>query len=172
MAQGHIHIYTGDGKGKTTAALGLALRAAGAGYGSFIGQFMKGCHYSELDAVRRMDLIEIEQFGDEDCITRDLVSHTHIRHAEQGLDRIRKIFEEMRHSIVVMDEIFVAIWFGLLTEEKVMEIVREKPAEVELVMTGRRAGGGFIEHADLVTRMEEVKHYYTRGVEARKGIEM
>ena len=172
MDTGYIQIYTGDGKGKTTAALGLALRAFGAGYRTFIGQFMKGRHYSELDAVLSIPFIEIEQFGGEDCITCDQVDEQHIRLAEQGLERISSIFEERRHTVVVMDEIFVAIWFSLLTEKRVMELVLSKPDQVELVMTGRRAGRQFIDHADLVTEMREVKHYYTRGITARKGIEM
>ncbi|MCF8045618.1 MAG: cob(I)yrinic acid a,c-diamide adenosyltransferase [Desulfarculaceae bacterium] len=172
MNSGYIQIYTGDGKGKTTAALGLALRAAGAGYRTFIGQFMKGRHYSELDAVRTIEAIEIEQFGDEDCITADQVDQHRIRLAEAGLDRIYQVFDEKRHSVVVLDEIFVAVWFSLLTEELVMDLVLKKPEQVELVMTGRKAGRKFIEYADLVTEMMEVKHYYTRGVAARKGIEM
>ncbi len=172
MNHGYIQIYTGDGKGKTTAALGLALRAAGAGLHTFIGQFMKGRHYSELDAARSIDTIEIEQFGDEDCITRDQVNQHHIRLAEAGLQRIYQVFEQQHHSVVILDEIFVAVWFSLLTEEHVMDLVRKKPGEVELVMTGRKAGRQFIDHADLVTEMMEIKHYYTQGVVARKGIEM
>ncbi len=172
MDPGYIQIYTGDGKGKTTAAIGLAIRAAGAGYRTFIGQFMKGLHYSELDAVRSMDAIDIEQFGDEECITRDMVDDHHIRLAETGLRRIYQVFEEGRHSVVVLDEIFVAVWFSLLTEETVMDLVLKKPGSVELVMTGRKAGRQFIDCADLVTEMKEVKHYYTLGVVARKGIEM
>lgn len=172
MKPGYIQIYTGDGKGKTTAAIGLAIRAAGAGYESFIGQFMKGRHYSELDAVRSMDSIEIEQFGDEDCITRDQVAEHHVRLAENGLRRVYQVFKEGRHSLVVLDEIFVAVWFSLLTEESVMDLVLKKPGRVELVMTGRKAGRQFIDYADLVTEMKEIKHYYTQGVAARKGIEM
>lgn len=172
MNSGYIQVYTGDGKGKTTAALGLALRAAGVGYRIFIGQFMKGRHYSELDAVRAIETIEIEQFGDENCITQDQVDEHHIRLADAGLQRIYQIFDQQRHAVVILDEIFVAIWFSLLTEKHVMELVLSKPAQVELVLTGRRAGRQFIDHADLVTEMMEVKHYYARGVAARKGIEM
>ncbi|MFO7753123.1 MAG: cob(I)yrinic acid a,c-diamide adenosyltransferase [Desulfobacteraceae bacterium] len=172
MTSGYTQIYTGDGKGKTTAALGLALRASGAGCRTFIGQFMKGRHYSELVALDRIESIDIEQFGSEDCITAGQVDETHIRNAETGLKRISTVFEENSHHVVIMDEIFVAVWFSLLTPTRVMDIVLSKPADVELIMTGRRAGREFIQHADLVTEMVDVKHYYTSGVLARKGIEM
>ena len=87
MEKGYIHIYTGNGKGKTTAALGLALRAAGYGYKTFIGQFMKGSHYGELDSLKNIKEIDIEQFGGEKCITLDQVDEKNVGHADLGSAR-------------------------------------------------------------------------------------
>ena len=171
MGKGYVHVYTGDGKGKTTAALGLALRAAGHGGKVFIGQFMKGQYYGELTSLERVPGIRIEQVGDEGCIRKEEVTDRHVRHAHQGLARIRGIMAEGDCSLIILDEICVAIWFGLVTTDQVLDLVDEKPESTELVLTGRQAPQELIRRADLVTEMREIKHYYTQGVLARNGIE-
>lgn len=171
LAKGYVQVYTGDGKGKTTAALGLALRAAGHGMRTYIGQFMKGQRYGELDALRGHPYITIEQYGDVRCIRREEVTPEHIAQAHRGLQRAREAMLSGEYDIVVLDEVNVSIWFGLLTVEEVLAFIEEKPPEVELVLTGRRAPPELIDRADLVTEMREVKHYYRHGVMARDGIE-
>ena len=168
---GLVQVYTGDGKGKTTAALGLALRASGHGMRTYIGQFMKGQQYGELDALRDHSYVTIEQYGDVRCIRREEVTPEHVAQARRGLERARGAMLSGRYDIVVLDEVNVAIWFGLLTVEEVLALLDEKPEDVELVLTGRRAPEALIERADLVTEMREVKHYYRQGVVARPGIE-
>jgi len=171
MEKGYVHLYTGDGKGKTTAALGLAIRAAGYGLETFIGQFMKGQHYGELTALKLIPQVTVAQFGDEGCIQRHEVTELHRKHARDGLARIAKVMAEGRYSIIIMDEICVAIWFNLVSVEEVLHLFKERPFGVELVLTGRRAPKELFDHADLVTEMKEVKHYYAKGVMARNGIE-
>ncbi len=171
LSQGYVQIYTGDGKGKTTAALGLALRATGHGMRAYIGQFMKGQPYGELDALRDHPLITIEQYGDVRCIHREEVTPEHIAQAQRGLARARQAIQSGQYDIVVLDEVNVTVWFGLLTVEEVLAFLDERPARVEVILTGRRAPQELIERADLVTEMREVKHYYQQGVPARKGIE-
>lgn len=168
---GYVHIYTGDGKGKTTAAIGLAIRAAGHDRWTYIGQFMKGQHYGELATLEHIPQITIEQYGDEGCIRKDEVTGKHIEHAVAGLARARDAMLSGRHDIVILDEVNVALWFGLLAEEAVLDLMDQRPAGVELVLTGRRATQALLNRADLVTVMTEEKHYYTEGVVARKGIE-
>jgi len=171
LSTGHIHVYTGDGKGKTCAALGLALRASGHGMQTYIGQFMKGTHYGELEALKENPLIIIEQYGGERCIRKEEVTREHIDQALAGLERAREAMLSGRYDIVVLDEVNVAIWFGLLTVEEVLAFLEQRPVNVELILTGRRAPVELIVRADLVTEMIEVKHYYQQGLPARNGIE-
>jgi cob(I)alamin adenosyltransferase len=170
-ARGYVHIYTGDGKGKTTAAIGLAVRASGHDRFTYIGQFMKGQHYGELTTLEDIPQVTIEQYGDEGCIRKDEITDKHIEHAVAGLARAREEMLSGRHDIVILDEVNVALWFGLLKTDEVLALLEERPAGVELVLTGRRAPQALLDRADLITEMVEVKHYYTEGVMARAGIE-
>lgn len=167
----YIQVYTGDGKGKTTAALGLSIRAAGHGLKTYIGQFMKGQHYGELTALRDNPCITIEQYGDIKCIHRDQATQKHMDQAEQGLIKARNAMLSGQYDIVILDEINVTIWFGLLTVKQVLEFLDQRPESVELILTGRNAPQELIEHADLVSEIKEVKHYYNQGILARDGIE-
>jgi len=171
LPRGYVQVYTGDGKGKTTAALGLALRASGHRMHTYVGQFMKGQSYGELKALRGHPSITIEQYGDVHCIHRDEVTPDHVAQAHRGLERAREAMLSGKYDIVVLDEINVAIWFGLLSVEELLGFLDQRPENVELVLTGRRAPQELIERADLVTEMREVKHYYQQGVLARNGIE-
>ncbi|NOY78921.1 MAG: cob(I)yrinic acid a,c-diamide adenosyltransferase [Calditrichaeota bacterium] len=172
LKKGYVQIYTGNGKGKTTAALGLAFRAAGNDFHVFIGQFMKGQDYGELKAASRLaPYITIEQFGKPTFVHVDKATEEDVRLAKEGLEQSRKAMLSEAYDIVILDEINVAIFFKLVTTEEVLALIDEKPAGVELILTGRYAPKDLIEKADLVTEMKEVKHYYTQGVQARKGIE-
>lgn len=171
LTKGYVQIYTGDGKGKTTAALGLALRASGNGLHTYIGQFMKGQRYGELVALCGHPYITIEQYGDPRCIRREEVTPAHVVQAIEGLERARAAMRSGQYDIVVLDEVNVAIWFGLLTVAQVLAFLDEKPEQVEIILTGRRAPQELIDRANLVTEMCEIKHYYAEGVPARVGIE-
>lgn len=171
LSQGYVQIYTGDGKGKTTAALGLALRAAGHGLRTYFGQFMKGQSYGELDGLRHQPLITLEQYGDPRCIHREEVTSKHVTEAQQGLKTAHRAMLSDRYDLIVLDEVNVSIWFGLLTIEEVLSFINEKPEHVELILTGRRAPQALIDRAHLVTEMRDIKHYYQEGVTARVGIE-
>jgi cob(I)alamin adenosyltransferase len=169
--KGYVQVYTGDGKGKTTAALGLALRASGHRMRTYIGQFMKGQEYGELDALHNHPYITLEQYGDPCCVRREQVTPEHVARAELGLDRAREALLSGNYDIIVLDEVNMAIWFGLLAVEDVLGFLNQRPDAVEVVLTGRRAPQELIDRADLVTEMRDVKHYFTQGVVARNGIE-
>jgi len=173
VSQGFTHLYTGSGKGKTTAALGLALRATGAGLNSFIIQFMKGQHYSELEAIKKLDgKIIIEQWGDKRfCEEKDKNLEHHLKLALQGLARAKEVLVSKRFSIIILDEIITACLFKLISEEEILSLIKNRPEKVELILTGRGATPKMIEQADLVTEMKEIKHYFQKGQIARKGIE-
>lgn len=171
--KGYVQVYTGDGKGKTTAALGLAIRAAGYGHKVYIGQFLKGQSYGELLSVKKFSsLITIEQFGRKGFVhvTKD-PDEEDIKRAKKGLKKCLDAMLSQKYRIIVLDEINVAVDFNILTEKEVHEFLDQKPEGVEIILTGRYAPTSFTKRADLVTEMKEKKHYYTKGVTAREGIE-
>lgn len=173
QSKGYIQVYTGNGKGKTTAALGLALRAAGHGHKVYIGQFLKGQMYGELLSIKKLSsLITIEQFGRKGFIhvTKD-PDDEDIQRAKKGLKKCRDVMLSHKYRIIILDEINVAVDLNLITEKEVLELLDQKPDEVEIILTGRYAPPSFIRRADLVTEMKEKKHYYKKGVMAREGIE-
>ncbi|MCK5838718.1 MAG: cob(I)yrinic acid a,c-diamide adenosyltransferase [Bacteroidales bacterium] len=169
--KGLVHVYTGNGKGKTTAAFGLALRAVGAGMNVFIGQFVKGKPYNEnMAVVRHLKNITVKQYG-LGCFIVNTPTEDDIKSAGKGLDEMRKIIQKGKHDLVIMDEVNIALYYKLINIENLLEIINNKPDHVELVLTGRYAPQELIDKADLVTEMKEIKHYYRKGIEARKGIE-
>ncbi len=169
--RGFIQVYTGNGKGKTTAALGLALRAFGAGKKVFIAQFIKGMHYSEIEAINKsLPGISIKQFG-LDCFIINKPTKKDVKAARLGLSEAYKIIATGDFDVVVLDEACIALYYKLFTVHELIRIIKAKPEAMEIVITGRYAPAELIELADLVTEMKEVKHYYKLGIEARKGIE-
>ena len=168
---GYVHVYTGDGKGKTTAAIGLALRAAGAGLKVFIAQFVKSGEYSEINALKRFsDLITCRQYGSGCWINKE-PGRDDVRCARNGLEDVRRIITGGQYDVVILDEADIASHYGLVSADDLVELINMKPANLELVFTGRYAHPRLIERADLCTEMREVKHYYQKGILARKGIE-
>ena len=171
FAKGYIHVYTGDGKGKTTSSLGLAMRAAGAGNRVAMIQFMKGRRYSEIDTAELIPGIEIFQHGRDEFVSKEDPEQIDIDLARKGFEHAREIVNGGEYDMVILDEINVALDFKLLPIDEVMELIRNRPVHVEMVLTGRNAPAQIMEEADLITEMREVKHFYQQGVEARKGIE-
>ncbi len=170
-SRGYIHVYTGSGKGKTTAALGLALRAAGAGKRVFIAQFVKGIDCSEHETLRRfLPQVEFRRYGTERFVGGE-PGEEDVSAARRGLSEVREILSGGGYDVVILDEANLATHFGLFSPERLLEVLRAKPEATELVVTGRHAAPEIVEAADLVTEMREVKHYFARGVEARRGIE-
>jgi len=170
--KGYVQVYTGDGKGKTTAALGLALRATGAGIKVFIAQFVKGMHYCELDILKKLsDLITCNQYG-RDCFIYKEPEQADIEIARRGLEESKEAINSGEYGLVILDEANIATYYNLFTVEELLDVIDKRPEHVEIVVTGRKADPGIIERADLVTEMKEIKHYYSSGVNARRGFEM
>jgi cob(I)alamin adenosyltransferase len=171
MRRGYVQVYTGNGKGKTTAALGLALRSAGAGLKVFIAQFIKKGQYSEHRALERFsDLITVRQFGG-GFILGDGPTDKDFILAQAGVGEIGEAIRSASYDVVIVDEVNVALYYHLVDVDEVLSWIKEKPAKVELVLTGRNADDRIVAAADLVTEMCEIKHYYRQGVKARIGIE-
>jgi cob(I)alamin adenosyltransferase len=173
LKKGFIQIYTGNGKGKTTAALGQAVRAAGNGFRSYILMLMKEFPYNEVSALSSLkEFITIEQVGKDDYVYRkELPSNEEVEKAKQALERAGQNMKSGDFEIIILDEVLVAVYFGLITVDDILPLINEKPVDIELILTGRYCPQELIERADLVTEMKEVKHYYQKGILARRGIE-
>lgn len=176
LGPGYVQLYTGNGKGKTTAALGLALRALGAGLSVYIGQFIKGMRYSEIETLSALaaalgvNRITVRQYG-RGCFIRREPAPEDRAAAEAGLAEAREVLASGRYGLVILDELSVAVRTGIVSEDEALALMAARPRGVELVVTGRYATRAMRAAADLVTEMREVKHYYRRGVQARTGIE-
>ena len=168
---GLIHVYMGDGKGKTTSALGLAVRIAGCGGRTAFIQFMKGWEYSEVRGLASLPGVRLIQTGRPDYIYPGKADPLDYEEAAKGLKAAEEAVMSGSYDLVVLDEINVAIDFELLPLEKVLDLLKNKPLHVEVVLTGRTSPPELIELADLVTDMKEIKHPFSKGILARKGID-
>lgn len=168
--KGYVHVYTGNGKGKTTAAFGLTVRALCAGYRVYIGQFVKSMKYNETKLTEHFPNLCVEQLG-RGCYIHRKPEEEDVRMAEQGLEHCAAILREGSYDVVVLDELTIALHFGLVTLEDVLQVIQDRAPGVEVVITGRYAPQELIDRADLVTEMKEVKHYYQQGVLSRNGID-
>ncbi|NHJ00710.1 MAG: cob(I)yrinic acid a,c-diamide adenosyltransferase [Candidatus Heimdallarchaeota archaeon] len=169
---GLIHVISGNGKGKTTSALGLALRASGHGFRTLIIQFMKkGWDYGELVSINQIPLISIIQFGTPEFVDKNNPKDIDFQEARAALAYARKVMSEEDWDILVLDEINVALNFGLISEEEVLSFLQQKPKKLEVLLTGRYASPALIELADYYTEISTPKHPFQSGILARKGIE-
>ncbi len=169
LKRGYIQVYTGNGKGKSTAALGLALRAVGRGMQVIFIQFLKGEPSGEHFFVEQYKCFEIIRPNNGDCFRQ---SDTELRPVTgETLAIARDSLTNGKYDLVILDEIFAALGRNLLTTGQIIELMENKPDDVELVMTGREAPQEVIQRADLVTEMSAAKHYYDKGVKLRRGIE-
>jgi cob(I)alamin adenosyltransferase len=173
LKKGYIQVYTGNGKGKTTAAIGQAVRAAGAGLKTVIIQFMKEYPYSEIVSLNELSKwITVEQYGKDDFVYKGkMPGEEDLAVALRALKRAEDIMLCNEYDIIILDEIIVAIYFKLFPISDVIDLINKKPDNVEIILTGRYCPEEIIEKADLVTEMKEIKHYYTKNVLSRKGIE-
>jgi len=172
LERGLVQVYTGNGKGKTSAAFGLALRAIGRGLKVYIIQFIKGgFDYGELYVIDKLPNLKLKAFGRGKFITEKPAGKEDVKLAEEALVLAEKVVKSGEYDIVILDEINVALSLRLISLEKVLKLIKDKPKHVELVLTGRNAADEIVEAADLVTEMKEIKHPFSKGYEARKGIE-
>jgi cob(I)alamin adenosyltransferase len=169
---GRVHVITGPGKGKTTAAFGLAMRAAGHGLKVSVVQFMKtGETTGEVVAAEQLKNVRVAQFGTGQFVGAGSVSENDRKSAAKAVDYARKQATSGKCDLLVLDEVNVAVFFGLVTVKEIIDILEERTDGVEAVLTGRNAPEEFIQYADYVSYIDTVKHPYDEGASARKGIE-
>ncbi len=173
--RGLIVVITGNGKGKTTSAIGMAVRACGHGLRVCIIQFMKGDLYAgEWDGIKRMDCdIELHATGKGFCGIQGnpYPWAEHRANAQDAIDLVHEKISSGRFDVVILDEINNALKLRLVDLEQVLDILRDKPPLMHLILTGRDAHPEVIELADTVSEVTEIKHAFRKGIEPQPGID-
>lgn len=167
---GLVHVYTGDGKGKTTAALGMCARAVGHGYRALVVQFMKtsGTYGENFLSLPGLKVIA----SGHDCLVfSEKIAQADLDMAAEGLGIAAQALRSGEYRIVVLDEVSVALKFGLVQLDEVIRAIEGRSPGVEVVLTGRYAPPELLEIADYVTEMRAVKHPYQKGITSRKGVD-
>ncbi|NIU02037.1 MAG: cob(I)yrinic acid a,c-diamide adenosyltransferase [Nitrosopumilaceae archaeon] len=175
VEKGLVIVYTGKGKGKTTAALGMALRALGYNHKVCMVQFIKGSwKYGELESAKLLgpnfELVTAGK-GFVGIIDDTSPRSEHEKTARIALNTAKEKICSGNYDLVILDEINYAVNLDLITVDDVMEIIKNKPIELDLVLTGNYAKPEIIDIADLVTEMTEIKHPFKKGIKAKKGID-
>ena len=174
---GYIQVYTGDGKGKTTASLGLAMRALGRCWKVLIIMFTKGGDdYGELNSFMNLspaikDNLKIIQAGLDRIVYKNNETEDDVKEIQKGWELAKKAIKNDEYQLIILDEANIAIDMGILDVNEVVDVLKNKPEEMEIVLTGRNANPKIIEIAHLVSEIKPVKHYWDTGIAARKGIE-
>ena len=168
-------VYTGKGKGKTTAALGIALRATGYEKKTCMIQFIKGSwHYGEMDSSKRLEpefeMIAVGK-GFVGIIDDKSSKEDHQKVAKEAIRISNERIQSGNYDIVILDEINYAVNLNLISVDEVLNIIKLKPKQVDLILTCNYAKDEIIEIADLVTEMREIKHPFQQGIKAKKGID-
>lgn len=167
-----LHIYTGNGKGKTTAAVGQAIRALGHKYKVIMIQFMKGDpNYGEIKTLKKIRNIKVIQSGLPTFVEKSNPSKEDLKLAKKGFTLAKKVLKEQKYQMVILDELNVAIDYGLIPLKEAVQLIKNCPKNTELILTGRYARQELIDLADLVSEIKEIKHPYQKGFVSRKGID-
>ena len=170
--KGLVQVFTGNGKGKTTAALGTVLKAAGRGFKVRLIYFMKGDYERGEDkALAKFPNVEITSFGLRKFIDPANIRPEEKEQAKLALEAARQAVLGGGYDLVVLDEVNVALGYNLIEVDDIIQLIKDKPAHVEMILTGRYADNRLLEAADLVTEMVKVKHPFDKGIKARQGIE-
>lgn len=172
---GLVHIYTGDGKGKTTAALGIGFRACGRGMKVLMVQFLKGWETGEMYSIERLSP-DFELFRGKEL--KKFTWQMNEKELKEASEIQKSIFMHAKNEVekgeldlLILDEIMAAINTGLLDKEELLAFIRNKPVNLELVMTGRNAPEELIEVSDYVSEIACIKHPMKKGIASRLGIE-
>lgn len=169
---GLIHVYTGHGKGKTTAALGLALRASGCGLNVAVVQFMKSGNCGEIAALQHLPGISAYSYGTTSLLTKGLPPDDEsCQLAAAAMAKATELMQKSSTDLLILDELSLAVYFELISEQEAMQLLHCKPQQLELVITGRNMPQCLLDAADYLTEMQEIKHPYNKGIPGRRGIE-
>lgn len=174
---GYIQVYTGNGKGKTTASLGLAMRALGRCWKVLIIMFMKGGDdYGEINSFRNLspeiaNNLTIIQAGPDRIVYQNNKTNNDVELIKEGWALAKKAIKNDEYNLIILDEANIAIDMGFIDVNEMLDVLKNKPEEMEIVLTGRNARQEIIDIAHLVSEIKPIKHYWDTGIAARKGIE-
>jgi len=178
---GCVHVVTGDGKGKTTSSFGLAGRAVGQGLKVKMIQFTKGpkmigdkSYYGEVNLANKYlpkDLFSIEQYGSNKILLKNKLTEKDLQEAKKGWERAKSVILNGESDVVILDELNICMDFNMLKIDEVLDVLKNKPKNVEVVITGRYAPQELKDFADYVTELKAIKHPFDKGIEARRGID-
>ena len=174
---GYIQVYTGDGKGKTTASLWLVMRALGRCWKVLIIMFTKGGdNYGELVSFRNLSPqiaqnLTIIQAGLDRIVYSDNKNKKDEEEIKKGWEIAKKAINNDEYNLIILDEANIAIDLGFIDVDEVVDVLKNKPEEMEIVLTGRNANKKVVDIAHLVSEIKPIKHYWDTGIAARKGIE-
>lgn len=169
---GLLHVYCGDGKGKTTTAVGLIVRAAGAGKKVLFYQFMKNGTSSERKILENIQNITCIGGKENAKFSFQMTEEEKIQEKKENEEMISKLFEEANdYDVLCLDEVLYAIRANLLEEELVIQQLKKRKKELEVILTGRDPSERIMELADYVSEIQKKKHPFEQGIPARFGIE-
>lgn len=170
--KGLVEVFTGSGKGKTSAAMGVVLRALGHDLRIYIVFFMKGKFpYGEQKTLAKFPNVNFTVFGSLDFVNPRNVREEDKKEAAKALQAGREAMLSGEYDLVVLDEVNVAVAWGLIGVEELIKLIEDKPEPVELILTGRYADPRVVKQADLVTEMVAIKHPFDDGIKARAGFD-
>ena len=175
MEKARIHIYCGDGKGKTTAAIGLSVRSCGRGWAVVLSQFLKGSTSGELNVLRNLPNYHYVEAPTTTCkFVFQMDDQEKMEYSQQVRQHFADTVEAVKKyhaKLLVMDEVLDAVAMGMLSDEALAEFLRNRPEDLEVVMTGRAPTPCTDPLADYITRMQKVRHPFDKGLNARLGVE-
>ncbi len=167
-----LQIYTGTGKGKTTAALGVALRASGYGMTTLMFSFLKDDpDYGEARAVKNFSWFTLKQVGRDAFVNFRNPDLVDLQLCRDGWETAKQAISNHAADIIILDELNIVLLTKMLPISEVVEFLKQHKGSMEIILTGRGAPQELIAAADLVTDMQEVKHYFHKGVSSRNGID-
>lgn len=175
LNKGYVQVYTGNGKGKTTAAVGLGVRAAGDGFNVYMVQFLKGGKTGELNSIKKLEpnfkVFRFERARGFFWTLNDEEKAELKSEISEAYDFCYNAAKEKKCDVLIMDEVMGAVSNGLITEDQIVKLIKNKDENVEIILTGRNVPEKIASNANLITEMKDIKHYFNDGVPAREGIE-
>ncbi|MDQ2085224.1 cob(I)yrinic acid a,c-diamide adenosyltransferase [Herbivorax sp. ANBcel31] len=175
MRKGLIHVYTGDGKGKTTSAIGQGIRAFGRGNKVYMIQFLKSQDTGELLTLKNLEpnfkVYRFEKIkGFIYNLTQEEIEELK-KQINTAFDFVKNTISNCNCDLLILDEIIGVLSNNLININSIINLLKNKPEKMEIILTGRNAPKEIQDIADYISEIKSIKHPLENGIPARKGIE-